>query len=417
MPSMPASLEPPAARGRVGYVVKVFPRLSETFVINEIRELERRGVEVSIFTLHAPAAEVPHRLLATLRAPITRVDALPEPSDAECRTASAALRRLLPEAAALGDRLLPRKYVKLALQLASAARGTPPARFHAHFASRATHVAMLASLLLGVPFSFTAHAKDIYHHEVDPDVLRVKMCAAELVVTVSDYNRRTLLSLGEDLPDLERKLVRLYNGVDLTLFHPAGDERPPARIFGIGRLVEKKGFPTLVRACALLEARGVPFTCEVIGSGPEEPLLRETIGNLGLDRVVRLRGGLPLEEVAAEVRRASVVVLPCIVAADGNVDALPTVLLEAMASGVPVVASAISGVPEIVVDGETGYLVPPGDAAPLADAIERVLRDPGAADRLGRAGRERAERLFDLRRNVARLRDLLAGGPADAATP
>src|SRR3989442_1634035 len=110
--------------------------------------------------------------------------------------AGPALRRLLPEAAALGDRLLPRKYVKLALQLASAARGTPLARFHAHFASRATHVAMLASLLLGVPFSFTAHAKDIYHHEVDPDVLRVKMCAAELVVTVSDYNRRTLLSLA-----------------------------------------------------------------------------------------------------------------------------------------------------------------------------------------------------------------------------
>src|SRR5207245_10697840 len=115
MPSMPASLEPPAARGRVGYVVKVFPRLSETFVINEIRELESRGVEVSIFTLHAPAAEVPHRLLATLRAPITRVDALPEPSDAECRTARAALRPLLPEAAALGDRLLPPKYGTLAL--------------------------------------------------------------------------------------------------------------------------------------------------------------------------------------------------------------------------------------------------------------------------------------------------------------
>jgi len=131
------------------------------------------------------------------------------------------------------------------------------------------------------------------------------------------------------------------------------------------------------------------------------------IGDLGLDQVVRLRGGLPLEEVANEIRRASVVVLPCMVASDGNVDALPTVLLEAMASGVPVVSSAISGIPEIVVDGETGHLVPPGNAVALADAIQKILEDPSAADRLGRAGRRRAEELFDLHASVARLRGLL----------
>jgi len=400
------STDPPAVPGRVGYVLKVFPRLSETFVINEIRELERQRVAVSIFSLHA-AADVPHRLLATLRAPITRVDGLAEPSDAECRDESAGLRRRFPESAALGDRLLPRKYVKLAVQLARAARVAPVARLHAHFASRATHVTMLASVLLGVPFGFTAHAKDIYHDEVDPDVLRVKMRAADLVVTVTDYNRRALLSRGDTVPDLERKLVRLYNGIDLSLFHPAVD-RPPCRIVAVGRLVEKKGFPTLVQACSRLHARGTSFTCDVIGSGAQEALLRDMIGRLGLDGVVRLRGGLPLEDVAEEVRRATVVVLPCVVAADGNVDALPTVLLEAMGSGVPVVSSAISGVPEIVVDGETGYLVPPGDEAALADAIERVLQDPGAANRLGLAGRARAERLFDLRANVAKLRDLLA---------
>src|SRR5262249_44339612 len=161
--------------------------------------------------------------------------------------------------------------------------------------------------------------------------------------------------------------------------HPTASDRPPSRIVGVGRLVEKKGFPTLLRACGKLHARGVSFTCDVIGSGAQEALLQEMIGRLGLDRVVRLRGGLPLEDVAEEVRRASVVVLPCVKAADGNVDALPTVLLEAMGSGVPVVSSAISGVPEIVVDGETGYLVPPGDEAALADAIERILRDPGSA--------------------------------------
>jgi glycosyltransferase involved in cell wall biosynthesis len=305
--------------------------------------------------------------------------------------------------------------VKLAIQLASRVAEAPPARFHAHFASRAAHVAMLASVLTDVPFGFTAHAKDIYHDEVDRDVLRVKMQVADLVVTVSDYNRRTLLALGDGLADLGRKLVRLYNGVDLSLFQPA-PHRPPSRILAVGRLVEKKGFATLVRACALLRARGVSFTCEMIGSGAQEALLRETIATLGLEQTVRLRGGLPLEEVAEEVRTASVVVLPCVVASDGNVDALPTVLLEAMGSGVPVVSTAISGVPEIVVEGETGHLVPPGDVAALADAIDKVLRDPAAARRLGRAARARAERLFDLRTNVARLRELLAHGPAGAAT-
>src|SRR5262245_53797315 len=133
---------------RVGYVLKVFPRLSETFVINEACELERQGVAVEIFSLHAAPADVPHRLLATLRAPVTCVEALPEPSDTEYRQAATVLRKHLPESAALGERLLPRKYVKLAVQLAGAVRARPLGRFHAHFASRATHVTMLTSLLL-----------------------------------------------------------------------------------------------------------------------------------------------------------------------------------------------------------------------------------------------------------------------------
>src|SRR5262249_7954174 len=223
---------------RVGYVLKVFPRLSETFVINEICEVQRQGVAVEIFSLHAPQADVPHRLLALLRSPATCVDVLPGPSDTEYRRAVTVLRKRLPESAALGDRLLPSKYVKLALQLAGAARTRPPGRFHAHFASRATHVTMLTSLLLGVPFSFTAHAKDIYHDEVDPDVLRVKIRHADRVVTVTDYNRRTLLSQGDGIPEVERKITRIYNGVDLTLFHPADGDRPPARILAVGRLVE-----------------------------------------------------------------------------------------------------------------------------------------------------------------------------------
>ena len=414
---MAGSSELPAAHPRIGYVLKVFPRLSETFIINEVSELDRQGVEVSIFSLHAPSEDVPHRILRDLRAPVTRIDALTEPSDRECREARGILSKRLVECEWLGERLLPRKYVKLAVQLAHAARSTPVlTRLHAHFASRAAHVAMLASLLGGWRFSFTAHAKDIYHDEVDPDVLRVKMRTAELVVTVTEYNRRTLLALGRGIEDLEKKVVRVYNGVDLSLFHPAASgEKPRSRILGVGRLVEKKGFPTLIRACAVLRERGIPFTCDLIGSGAQEPTLRSMIAELALGDAIVLRGGLPLEEIASEIRRASLVVLPCVVASDGNVDALPTVLLEAMASGVPVVSTAISGIPEIVVDGETGHLVAPSDTVALADVIQRILEDPRAADRLGRAGRQRAERLFDLHMNVARLHDLLVRPPGRSA--
>ena len=389
---------------RVGYVAKVFPRLSETFVLNEIHELERRGIDVHVFSLHSPPAAVPHRLLSDLRAPITCVERCAEPSGTRRTEAMATLSARFSAEASLDDRLFPRHYVRLAVRLAAAAEGLALGRFHAHFASRAAHVAMLGSRLAGVPFSFTAHAKDIYHEEVDQELLRVKLRHADLVVTVSEFNRRTLLRIGSEIPGVEEKVRRLYNGVDLDLFRPRpGGLGAPGRILAVGRFVEKKGFPTLIEACGVLRQRGVPFTCDLIGSGNQQSLLEDLIASRGLGDRVTVRGALPLEQVASEMRGASLVVLPCVVAADGNMDALPTVLLEAMASGIPAVSTALSGIPEIVVDGETGYLVNPGDGAALAGAMEKILRDPEAGARLGRAGRRRAEELFDLRANVARL--------------
>jgi len=394
----------PANAHRIGYVAKVFPRLSETFVINEVRELERLGIDVHVFSLHAPPSAVPHGALRDLRAAITCIERREEPSKNDREAASARLLALFADEAFLGDRLSPRHYVRLAVQLAAAAQGLGLSRFHAHFASRAAHVAMLASRLTGIPYSMTAHAKDIYHQEVDLELLRVKMRHADIVVTVSDFNRRTLLRIGSGIPHLEAKLRRLYNGVDLALFHPGPAVNGAAlRILAVGRFVEKKGFPVLIEACGVLRQRGVPFTCDLIGSGTQQALLEDLIARRGLGGQITVRGALALEEVAREMRAASLLVLPCITAADGNMDALPTVLLEAMASGVPVVSTALSGIPEIVVDGETGYLVEPGDAVALAGAMEKILREPESSARLGRAGRRRAEELFDLHANVALL--------------
>jgi len=161
----------------------------------------------------------------------------------------------------------------------------------------------------------------------------------------------------------------------------------------------------------------VGFSCEIIGGGAGEAALRAQIEELGLRSVVALSGSLTTEEVGERLGEAALVTLPCVVGADGNVDALPTVLLEAMGAARPVVSSRLSGIPEIVVDGETGLLVPPNDAERLADALQCVLGDPVRAAAMGRAGRARAEALFDLHRNAGEIRRLIlqASTPAKGA--
>lgn len=392
---------------RLGYVLKVFPRVSETFVINEIRALEALGESVCVLSLHHGTDTVPHAVLRELRAPVVYVDEALPPEDVVGSVRRRLQHDLRVSDAAAGD-LLPRKYVRLAIALAEAARAGGVGCLHAHFASRSGHVAALAAHLLGCRFTLTAHAKDIYHRDVTPAVLRWKLARAARVVTVTDFNHRYLSELMIRVPGGPTRLVRLYNGVDLARFvatpYPAA---VPPLVLGVGRLVEKKGFGVLVEACRLLRARGVALRLSIIGGGPEEAALRAQLAGAGLDGVAALRGVLPTEAVAMALREAAVVALPCVVASDGNVDALPTVLLEAMATARPVVSTRLSGIPEIVLDGETGRLVPPCDAASLADALAELLGDPARAAAMGRAGRRRAEALFDLHANAQRLREWL----------
>ncbi len=405
-------------RGTLGYVLKVFPRVSETFVINEIRALEASGERVCVFSLHAPESGVPHRILDELRAPVFVVDRGDAPSDAAIVHARKRLERQFCGDATLHAKLLPRKYVSLALRLAALAQQEDVVRLHAHFASRGGHVAALAASLCGRPYSMTAHAKDIYHDEVDQELLRWKIAVAASVVTVTDYNRRHLRALVADIPGAPEKIVRLYNGVDLTRFD-ALDAPPRSRplIVAVGRLVEKKGFAVLIEACRRLRTQAHDFDCEIIGGGPEEAALRELIATTGLERTITLKGILATEDVAARLHAATVVVLPCIVGKDGNVDALPTVLLEAMASGRPVVSTRVSGIPEIVDDGRTGLLVEPGDPGSLGEALAAIITDPARCQAMGRAGRRRAEELFDLEANVSRLRTVLWSTQPPAAVP
>ena len=380
---------------RVGYVLKRFPRFSETFILNELLALEALGVECHIFSLLTPPEEPRHARLASLRAPVTylskSVGLSPDPS---------------PEDDVLFAGSDPKSAASLrakAAEVARLARQAGITHLHAHFGSDATTVALLAARDIGGAYSFTAHARDIYHTYVSPEIdaakRHAKLAEAAFTVTVSDYNARHLSTL---CPEAAERIYRLYNGIDLSLFSPT-DRAVPGRILAVGRLVEKKGFAVLVDACALLRDRGLTFDCRIIGDGPLQGALQDQIAGHGLGDRVTLAGPMPQERLADELGTAAIATLPCIITPDGDRDGLPTVLLEAMGKGIPVVTTTVTGGPEIVAEGETGILCPPGDPVALADALEALLTDPEGARAMGIAGRQRAERLFDLSTNVRQL--------------
>ncbi len=406
------------ARGplRAAYVLKMFPRLSETFVLNEILELERQGSLLSVFSLRKPDNGRFHPALGELRA---KVEYAPEWKLSSLWSSLRGSPLLAPRRRArLGHavaRLLSldvaEPWLRLAegIALAERALASGTRHIHAHFATSATEVAMIASELTGIPYSFTAHAKDVYRETVSPALFSEKVRRARFVVTVTraaaDHVRTRLLSRDAGLA---RKVRLLHNGVDLGLFRPIAPS--PSRdggvplVLSIGRLVEKKGFPVLIEACAALRRKRVPFRCEIVGDGEERAALEARARALGLGGTVRFLGALTHDEVRERLGRAALVALPCVVGADGNRDSLPTVLLEAMACGLPVVSTPVGGIPEIVDPGKNGLLVPEADPKALAGAMEALARDPGRRRAFGAAAREKAEARFDLRRNVAVLK-------------
>jgi glycosyltransferase involved in cell wall biosynthesis len=275
-------------------------------------------------------------------------------------------------------------------------------------------VARLAARFAGVPYSFTARAKDIFHKNVRPDDLRRKFRDAVGVVAVSDYH---LDYLRQTLGPLAGRVQRIYNGLDLEEFpYTAPRDRPPV-ILAVGRLVEKKGFADLVEACALLARRGRPFRCRIVGAGELEADLRAQVVRLGLQGSVELAGPLPQGEVIRQMQGAAVLAAPCVVGKDGDRDGLPNVIQEALALGTPVVTTDVTGIPEVVRDGETGLQVPQRDPEALAAALDRLLADADLRVRLAGAGRRLIEAEFDIRRNTERRRAMFRAAARPRPVP
>lgn len=389
---------------RIGYVLKRYPRYSETFVVSEILAHEAAGLEIEIFSLRPPEDTHFQDVIARVRAPVHYLSA--EGLKAldfwtaleQAGTVLPGLWTALP--AAWGQDV---REVYQAAVLAHQVQLKGIQHLHAHFATSATSVARLASLFAGVPYTFTAHAKDIFHESIQPDDLRRKLSDAAAVVTVSDYN---VAYLRQTYGRAAERVQRIYNGLEIERFPYQAPHRRQPLVMSVGRLVEKKGFADLIEACAILARRGHHFTCQIIGTGELEADLRAQIARRGLEATVALTGPLPQNKVIQHVRNAAVFAAPCVIGADGNRDGLPTVLLEAMALGTPCISTDVAGIPEVLLDGETGLRVPQRDPTALAAAVERLLTDSALRVQLANRARCQIEAQFDICSNAASVRGL-----------
>ena len=425
----------------IAYVLKGFPRLSEIFIASEILRLETSGVPVRLLVLKAEDEIVHHPVVDEIRAvreqltPAGSVSGTPFSALAvdhaagfapalgrtfvrrpfgrsprrDCRRAQACRARRGPFA---WRKVYAKEYLQ-AIALADRLLDQPGVRhLHAHFCHGATTVTWLASMITGLPFSFTAHAKDIYCQSLNPaGLLARKMRAARMVVTCTDANRIHLEHLAPGTPvhcvyhGLNTDFTRLIEGMTATQRH----QLQPYRILAVGRLVAKKGLDVLVDACAILERRGVPLHLDIVGEdGDQKADLAARIANHGLAAAVTIRGPMTQPALVDIYRSASVFCLPCRVAADGDRDGIPNVLMEAMACGLPVVTTPVSGIPELLTDRVNGLFVPPDDAAATAEALHRLSSDLPLAEQLARAAQEDVRTRFCGDRSVARLVDLFA---------
>lgn len=439
MSDSPATLKKDASGAAVAYILKGYPRLSEMFIASEIYRLERLGLSLRLYVIKPSDEQERHGIVERITASpqyLPRTGSLSATSLA--RWLKAHLKDFLPALRRVARRrpvgfaraacaafaqavrarrsrlAWPRKlYLKEFFQAAAIAdkllTESDVRHLHAHFCHGATTVTWLAAMMTGLPFSFTAHAKDIYCESLNPaGLLRRKMRAARFVVTCTDANREHLLKIEPGA-----KVHCIYHGLNAEfaglLKQPQAHEKAhrPLRALGVGRLVPKKGFDVLVEACGILRRRNVDFETLIVGEYDEhEAELRRLIDKLGLENHIRLTGPLEQTRLYEEYRRAGVFCLPCRVLENGDRDGIPNVLMEAMACGLPVITTPVSGIPEIISDGVNGQFIPPNDPEALADALLRLSDNPHVADSISREAQATVRERFDGERFASQLAEL-----------
>ena len=397
---------------RLGYFYSRYPVLSQTFCDAEMLALERLGFELEIGSVYPPLTSLRHEHIAGLRAPIHYAppQEILKISEKTAKTNGTWPRDLVARhERKYGPGVKAEQRARNALYFADHFKRRGVDHVHVHFANRAAHTAMFLKEISGIPFSVTAHGQDFMKDLGNDDLLREICAAAEFVAAETDYSRDLL---RQRCPD--SRIHRVYNGMDLTRFpvpHYEISSNAAPHIVSIGRLVAFKGFDYLIDACAELARRGLNFTCEIIGDGPLRGDLEARIRKLNLSGRVHLVGSLSQGAVLEKLRSADIFGLASVTDAQGASDVFPTVIIEAMAAARPVVSTRLAGIPESVVHGETGLLVPPKDTMALAEALSRLIQDAKLRLHYGRAGRERVEQHFRIDQTVAPLIELLQKTP------
>jgi glycosyltransferase involved in cell wall biosynthesis len=405
---------------RLGYLYSRYPVISQTFCDAEMLALERLGFELVIGSIYPPLTSLRHEHIASFKSPIhyatpQQILRIWEKNAKASQTTSkwpselvARHKRKYGPSAKAGQR------ARNAFYFADFFARSGVDHVHVHFANRAAHTALFLKEISGIPFSVTAHGQDFMKDLGSDDLLREICAAAEFVAAETDYSRELL---RQRCPDSAAKIHRVYNGIDLARFpmphyeaaRPRHGEKAVVapyhvpRFVSVGRLVVFKGFEHLIDACAELARRGFDFVCDIIGDGPLRDPLGARIGMLNLSSRINLLGSLSQKAVLEKLQAADIFALPSIIDAQGASDVFPTVILEAMASARPVVSTRVAGIPELVVHGETGVLVSPGDIAALTEALLHLLCDGELRSRYGRAGRDRIEQYFRIEDTVAPL--------------
>jgi glycosyltransferase involved in cell wall biosynthesis len=276
---------------------------------------------------------------------------------------------------------------------------------HAHFGGMATRTAYWLKKLFGFTYSFTGHANDIFCDTDYPLTNADLAREATFIVTETDYARRWM---EQRYPFTKGRVYRVFNGIDPTGFCPRQPAGSVPRIISVGRYVEKKGFDILIDACATLHDRGVQFSCDIIGGGPLQEVLQRMVCDRKVENHVHILGPRSQDEVRRALAESQVFALACQPDEEGGSDNLPTVIAEAMFTGIPCISTNLAGVPEMIDDGVNGLLVPPRNATALADGLERLLVDRELADRIAQAGLASAKERFSIEKSVLELRELLA---------
>ncbi len=400
-------------RSKVAYIMSRFPHLPETFILREMQELRRLGWEIALYPLVVQESAVVHdearawmpevrcpgmfrpgiigRALMTLvRQPIRMASLLGEVIWHNRASPGFLLRGLmmLPKAACVAG-MMKREGVE---------------HIHAHYGTHSALFAYLVHRLTGISYSVTVHAHDIF---VCRAMLGTKLRHAEFVVAISEFNREYL---GKRVGLWVREKTHVIRcGIDPDQYASAGGSPRSGgvfEIFSIGSLQPYKGFAHLIRACELLRDRDINFRCRIVGEGVLRQELQAMIDKAGMGDRVELVGAKTQQEVAGMLPEADCYVQPSVVTPSGKMEGIPVAIMEALACARPVVSSKLSGIPELVEDGLTGYLVPPGDAEALCERLALVHAEPDSAKRLGMVGRARVLDEYRLDQNVDRLAGL-----------